>query len=70
MHDVGCECCKDGEESIDHVLLRCTYAKEMWSFTGLRNTLPQCSNESNLSFVDVANQMINRLCKDRSWLRP
>ena len=33
----------------------------MWSFIGLRNTLPQCLNESNLSFVDVANQMINRL---------
>lgn len=33
MHDVGCECCEDGGESIDRVLLRSQHAKEVWSFT-------------------------------------
>ena len=57
--NVGCDYCEKGEELIDHVLLQyCLYVEEVWSFTGLRNTLPQCSN---LSSVDLVDQMVTRL---------
>ena len=56
--NVGCDYCEKGEELIDHVLLHCLYVEEVWSFTGLRNTLPQ---RSNLSSVDLVDQMVTRL---------
>ena len=30
LFDTGCEYCEDGVESIDHVLLRCTYFDKVW----------------------------------------
>ena len=70
--DVGCDFCEYGEELIDHVLLCSPYAKQVWNFIGLRNTLSQ---SLNLSFVDVVNQMVTRLkdpmitiCFTTSWM--
>ena len=55
LYDVGCECCENGEESIDHVLLCYPYAEEVWNFTSLRNNMFQCST---MSFVDVVYQRL------------
>ena len=57
LFDVGCECCEDGVESTDHILLSCTYYDMVWKSTCLRGTMSHCTN---LSFVDVADQIMQR----------
>ena len=52
LFDVGCECCEDGVESTDHILLSCTYSNKVWKSTCLSEIISHCTN---LSFVDVAN---------------
>ena len=55
--DIGCECCEDGAESTNHILLSCTYADKVWKSTCLREIMSHCTN---LSFVDVADQIVQR----------
>ena len=55
--DAGCECCEDGGESTDHILLTCTYANKVWKSTCLREIMSHCTN---LSFADVADQIMQR----------
>lgn len=55
LFDAGCDCCEDGVESTDHVLLSCTYSEMVWKSTCLREIMTHCTN---LSFVDVADQIM------------
>ena len=57
LFDAGCDCCEDGVESTDHVLLSCTYFDMVWKSTCLREIMTHCTN---LSFVDVADQIMQR----------
>ena len=51
LFDARCECCEDGVESTDHILLSCTYVDKVWKSTCLREIMSHCTN---VSFVDVA----------------
>ena len=53
----GCECCEGGVESTDHILLSCAYTDKVWKSTCLREIMSHCTN---LSFVDVADQIMQR----------
>ena len=44
-------------ESLDYILLSCTYSDMVWKSTCLRGTMSHCTN---LSFVDVADQIMKR----------
>ena len=44
-------------ESIDHILLSCTYSDMVWKSTCLWGTM---SHSTNLLFVDVADQIMQR----------
>ena len=44
-------------ESIDHVLLRCTYFDKVWMSSCLREIMTHCTN---LSFVDLVDQIMQR----------
>ena len=44
-------------ESIDHVILRCTYSDKVWMSSCLREIMTHCTN---LSFVNVAHQIMQR----------
>lgn len=57
LFDAGCDCCEDGVELTDHVLLSCTYFDMVWKSTCLREIMTHCTN---LSFVDVADQIMQR----------
>ena len=57
MFDAGCECCEDGMESTDQILLSCTYSDMVWKSTCLRGIM---SHYTNLSFVDVVDQIMQR----------
>ena len=57
LFDARCECCEAGVESTDHILLSCTYFDIVWNSTCLRGTMSHCTN---LSFVDVADQIMQR----------
>ena len=53
--DARCDCCEVGVESTDHILLSCTYSDMVWKSTCLWGTM---SHSTNLSFVDVADQVM------------
>ena len=55
--DAGCDCCEVGVESTNHILLSCTYSDMVWKSTCLWGTM---SHSTNLSFVDVADQVMQR----------
>ena len=44
-------------ESMEHILLSCTYSDMVWKFTCLWGIM---SHSTNLSFVDVADQVMQR----------
>ena len=55
--DAGCDCCEVGVESMNHIMLSCTYSDMVWKFTCLWGTM---SHSTNLSFVYVADQIMQR----------